>query len=100
MSRLPREAVRGPVCTVSMAWQSGCKSPWLNQRREASLNWLALGLLLAAWNASDDDSASRVQRRPPALRGYSSVSVRAAALHASDESGDYLSKGHKSVNVL
>jgi hypothetical protein len=47
-------------------------------RREASLNWLALGLLLAAWNASDNDAAANVQRRPAALRGYSYVSVRAA----------------------
>jgi hypothetical protein len=45
-------------------------------RREASLNWLALGLLLAAWNASDNDAAVKV--RPDALRGYSYVSVRAA----------------------
>jgi hypothetical protein len=100
MSSLPRETARGQVRTVSMAWQSGCKSPWLNQRREASLNWLALGLLLAAWNASDDDSAARTPRRPAALRGYSSVSVRAAALHAPDADREYLSKGHKSVNVL
>jgi hypothetical protein len=28
--------------------------------REAALNWLALGLLLAAWNASDDTGATRV----------------------------------------
>jgi hypothetical protein len=47
------------------------------QRREASLNWLALGLLLAAWNASDDDGAQSV-RRPDSLRGYAYVSVRAA----------------------
>jgi hypothetical protein len=46
--------------------------------REASLNWLALGLLLAAWNASDNDAAANVRRRPEALRGYSYVSVRAA----------------------
>jgi hypothetical protein len=46
--------------------------------REASLNWLALGLLLAAWNAADNDTATQVRRRPEALRGYSSVSVRAA----------------------
>jgi hypothetical protein len=45
-------------------------------RREASLNWLALGLLLAAWNASDNDAAA--DARPEALRGYSYVSVRAA----------------------
>ena len=44
--------------------------------REASLNWLAFGLLLAAWNAAGDD-ASNARARPEALRGYSSVSVRA-----------------------
>jgi hypothetical protein len=49
---------------------------WI-QYREASLNWLAFGLLLAAWNAAGDDS-SGAGRRPDALRGYSSVSVRAA----------------------
>jgi hypothetical protein len=52
-------------------------------RREATLNWLALGLLLAAWNASDNsapdkDGAAGVHRRPESLRGYSYVSVRAA----------------------
>jgi hypothetical protein len=49
---------------------------WI-QHREASLNWLAFGLLLAAWTAAGDD-ASGAGRRPDALRGYSSVSVRAA----------------------
>lgn len=50
--------------------------------REAALNWLALGLLLAAWNVSNDDPASRMQPRPVSLRGYTFVSVRAATLHA------------------
>lgn len=45
-------------------------------RREASLSWLAFGLLLAAWNAADDDAGAA---RPPSLRGYSYVSVRAVA---------------------
>jgi hypothetical protein len=54
---------------------------WWVQYREASFNWLALGLLLAAWNASDNDAAEPVPPRPDALRGYSYVSVRAAALH-------------------
>jgi hypothetical protein len=49
-----------------------------SSRREASLNWLALGLLLAAWNASDNDAAADARPRPEALRGYSHVSVRAA----------------------
>ena len=59
------------------ARRTGSKDSWWTQHREASLNWLALGLLLAAWNASDNDTA-QVRRRPEALRGYSSVSVRAA----------------------
>jgi hypothetical protein len=66
-------------------------------RREATLNWLALGLLLAAWNAADNDLANNgvadhdvagndmsvdrrtasARRRPEALRGYDYVSVRA-----------------------
>ena len=46
-----------------------------SQHREAALNWLAFGLLLAAWNAADD--AQPATRRPEALRGYSQVSVRA-----------------------
>lgn len=49
---------------------------WMHNR-EASLNWLALGLLLAAWNAAADDG-SHARPRPEALRGYDSVSVRAA----------------------
>ncbi|MDP9087204.1 MAG: hypothetical protein M3O26_00460 [Pseudomonadota bacterium] len=52
-------------------------------RCEASLNWLALGLLLAAWNAAGNDganapdNAANRSRRPEVLRGYSTVSVRA-----------------------
>ncbi len=59
---------------------TNCATPgklW-SQRCEASLNWLALGLLLAAWNAADDDAGER-NPRPPSLRGYSHVSVRAVA---------------------
>jgi hypothetical protein len=49
-------------------------------RREATLNWLALGLLLAAWNATDNDGGSVAQLapRPEALRAYPYISVRAA----------------------
>jgi hypothetical protein len=64
----------GSARHVSSVRQVGFMGTW----REASLNWLALGLLLAAWNAADNDTAAQVQRRPEALRGYSSVSVRAA----------------------
>ena len=64
------------------AWRGGSPQSWWSQHREASLNWLALGLLLAAWNASDDDSEVRARPRPDALRGYPQVSVRAATLHS------------------
>jgi len=51
-------------------------------RREATLNWLALGLLLAAWNASDNDApdngSAATARRPEVLRSYAYVTVRAA----------------------
>ena len=43
--------------------------------RETSLNWLALGLLLAAWNAAEDGHSAP---RPQHVRGYAYVSVRAA----------------------
>jgi hypothetical protein len=49
---------------------------WI-QHREAALNWLAFGLLLAAWNAADGID-SGPQRRPDALRAYPTVSVRGA----------------------
>jgi hypothetical protein len=48
--------------------------------RETALNWLALGLLLAAWNAADDTvtTVAKPPQRPAALRAYTQVSVRAA----------------------
>jgi hypothetical protein len=70
--------------TVSFAWRAARKETWWSQHRETSLNWLAFGVLLAAWNAADDGTAASgsAPRRPQALRGYSSVSVRAATLHS------------------
>jgi hypothetical protein len=68
--------------SVRGMWEAGSKASWWSQHRDASLNWLALGLLLAAWNASDDDAAAR--RRPASLRGYSHVSVRAATLNSEE----------------
>jgi hypothetical protein len=46
---------------------------------EVSFNWLALGVLLAAWNAADNDASDARPKRPEALRGYQQVSVRAVA---------------------
>jgi hypothetical protein len=52
------------------------------QHREASLNWIAFGLLLAAWNASDNDGApGAAARRPESLRSHQYVSVRAITAH-------------------
>jgi len=61
-----------------------CVTPrqFWSAHREASLNWLALGLLLAAWNASGGDADAS----PGAGPGVQTASN--------------LVKGHKSVNVL
>ncbi|HEX3845936.1 MAG TPA: hypothetical protein VHV81_01035 [Steroidobacteraceae bacterium] len=66
LSKLPSRGLPG----------AGTAQAFWSQHREAALNWIALGMLLAAWNASDNDT-SRV-RRPEAFRGYASVSLRAA----------------------
>jgi hypothetical protein len=68
------------MMTSSSRQTFGTQSELWPLHREKSLNWLALGLLLAAWNAADDASA---QPRPPDLRGYACVSVRAATRSAS-----------------
>jgi hypothetical protein len=100
MSTSTGRMMQDPLPTAGSVWQTPASASWWSQRREASLNWLALGLLLAAWNASDDGQEVAALRRPTALRGYSSVSVRAATLHAEELRREFLSKGHKSVNVL
>jgi hypothetical protein len=79
-----RPQAAGSVRTLGSAWQAGTQGSWWSQHREASLNWLALGMLLAAWNASDGDPATETRRRPDGLRGYSSVSVRAATIHCAE----------------
>ncbi len=58
----------------SIVYESGMSA---GSRREAALNWLALGLLLAAWNASDNDAGGTARPRPEVLRHYDYVSVRA-----------------------
>jgi hypothetical protein len=68
---------RGAAMFNSSQPASGRKHFWASHR-EATLNWLALGLLLAAWNACDNRSAPDPRRRPEALRGYAYVSARAA----------------------
>lgn len=74
---MSQPSILEPAATKSAAPLFNKPGTFWIQHREASLNWLAFGLLLAAWNAAGDDSSGR-GRRPDALRGYSSVSVRAA----------------------
>jgi hypothetical protein len=72
----------------SAAIFNGRRFFWV-QHCEASRNWLALGLLLAAWNAADRDCLDPPRhpepsrdpaalQRPELLRAYPWVSVRAA----------------------
>jgi hypothetical protein len=75
---------------------SGMPDGLWSQHREASLNWLALGLLLAAWNSADD--ADQHERRPEPLRGYPHVTMRALARNGTSER--FLIKGHKIVNEM
>src|SRR5882672_308967 len=63
MSKLPGNLTHAEAGVLGFAWQTESIDAWWCRRREASLNWLALGLLLAAWNASEDDPA-RAPRRP------------------------------------
>jgi hypothetical protein len=81
MSTSNFEISRAPWGNSAGARCGAAESTWWMQHREASLNWLALGLLLAAWNASDDAAVAQAPSRPAELRGYSFVSVRAAASH-------------------
>lgn len=69
------------------AWGSDHQHTWWLQHREATFNWLALGMLLAAWNATDEDTP-QLQRRPEMFRGYAYVSVRAATLNFEQRHGD------------
>ena len=52
------------------------------QNREASLDWLALGLLLAAWNATDGGDDLSIRRRPDAARVLGRVRTSGAATAA------------------
>jgi len=56
---------------------NSCISPrrFWSEHREATLNWLALGLLLAAWNASDGDAAKQVPAQSILAKGHKSVNV-------------------------
>lgn len=52
-----------------------------SQHKEASLNWIAFGLLLAAWNAAGNAPSPVAPARPSGLRAHPFFSVRAAIHH-------------------
>jgi len=59
-------------------WNAHSSSWWIAPGRERALNWIAFGLLLAAWNFSDDDAATRRVRRPAHVENHVLVTARAA----------------------
>jgi hypothetical protein len=56
-------------------------NPWFEMRNESTHNWLALGLLLAAWNFSDNDAVRMAADKPPTLQNHAVVTVRTARAH-------------------
>jgi hypothetical protein len=54
--------------TSAAIWRARALPGWDGGRREKTLNWLAFGLLLAAWNFCDNDAAVTVRAaRDPAM---------------------------------
>jgi len=49
---------------------------WFQLRSEGARNWLALALLLAAWNFGDDDAARPQTNAGPVARAQRTVTVR------------------------
>ena len=62
--------------TVARNW--GAVPKWHEASRERAMNWLAFGLLLAAWNFSDNDAVTPKAARPQQLENHAIVTVRAA----------------------
>ena len=56
-------------------------TPWYQIRSESARNWLAFGLLLAAWNFSDNDAVRTAANKPVSLQKHSLVTVRSARAH-------------------
>jgi len=83
MSTSPAEMACGSLCGLGSAgragsqWERGSTWQFLGAAPQASLNWLALDSC-GGVECVDNDTPGSCRRRPEALRGYSSVSVRAA----------------------
>ena len=58
-------------------------NPWMEIRSESARNWLALGLLLAAWNFSDNDAVGARADKPAPLQKYTQVTVKAVRAQVS-----------------
>jgi hypothetical protein len=67
-----------PVWIRAVTANRGAVAWWNAGRRERGLNWLAFGLLLAAWNFSDNDAVITRAGRPSALAHHGVVTVRSA----------------------
>jgi hypothetical protein len=66
--------------TAARNWNSALA--WREISQEKTLNWLALGLLLAAWNCSDDAAVITGAGRPPELQNHAIITARVARGHA------------------
>ncbi len=55
--------------------------PWFALRSDGARNWLALGLLLAAWNFSDNDAVTTTANKPAPLHKHPLVTVRSVRAH-------------------
>jgi hypothetical protein len=49
---------------------------WFEPRSESVRNWIALGLLLAAWNFSDNDAVNTAVSKPRALQHHTLITTR------------------------
>ncbi len=57
---------------------------WFEPRSEGARNWIALGLLLAAWNFSDNDAVQAETGKPAALQHHALVTARAVRAQSTD----------------
>jgi hypothetical protein len=54
---------------------------WFEPRSESARNWLALGLLLAAWNFSDNEAVRNEATKPQGLQHHTLITARSLRAH-------------------
>jgi hypothetical protein len=54
---------------------------WFEPRSESARNWLALGLLLAAWNFSDNEAVRKQAAKPHGLQHHALITARSLRAH-------------------